>query len=549
MGRFLASLSRRGGRQAAGLGLALLALTAAVYAGVGRLGFVFDDADYLLRNPSLRQGFTLGSLGWALTSTYAANWHPMTWVSHLLDVQLFGMNPAGHHAVSAALHAVNAALLFGVLRALTGSTWRSWLVAALFAVHPLRVESVAWVSERKDVLSLLFGVLTVAAYRRYAAAPGRGRYLAVAGLFVLGLASKPMLVTLPFVLLLLDYWPLGRLLPAGPTAPDRIPIRALSRLAVEKVPLLCLSLASCMVTYAAQASGGALLPGQSPPLGARAANAAVATVRYLGLTLWPADLAAFYPYPLSGYPVGVALGAAALLVAVSVACIAVWRAYPSLIVGWLWFLGTLVPVVGIVQVGRQALADRYTYLPHVGLALLLVWGNAAVAGRNRARPLLVLGCGSVVALLALLAGRQVAVWRDDLTLTAHAVAVTQGNSFMYYNLGVALSAAGRPDEAIAAYREALRISPVEPDANYNLAVTLGKRGDQDAAIEQYLLALRLDPDNASAHNNLGSLLYRRGRRDEAIEHFRRALALRPDHAPTRENLRRALEGQSPAALR
>jgi len=543
MGRLDASLSRRGDRLAVGLGLVLIVLTAVVYAGVGRLGFVFDDTEYILRNQTLQQGLTLGSLGWALTAMYAANWHPLTWVSHLLDYQLFGLNPAGHHAISAVLHAINVALLFAVLRRLTGSTWRSWFVAALFAVHPLRVESVAWVSERKDVLSLFFGLLTVGAYRRYTAAPGKKRYLVFASLFALGLLSKPMLVTFPFVLLLLDYWPLGRLQPAGSTTPGGISARALFRLAREKAPLLLLSLASCAVTYAAQAAGGALIPGLSPPIGARVANALVSGARYLGMTGWPVDLAAFYPYPLSGHPAWQVAASAALLVSVTALCVAVRRSAPALVVGWLWFLGTLIPVIGLVQVGRQALADRYTYLPHAGLLLLVVWGSAALARKARAAVPLALAGGVAIVALCALAQRQVDTWRDEFSLAGHAVSVTRGNSFMHYNLGVALSAAGRTDEAIAAYREALRIFSAEPDAHYNLAVLLSKRGEQVEAILNYLRALKVQPNDASAHNNLGSLLYRQGRTVEAIDHFRQAVALKPDDAAFRANLQLALDWQ------
>jgi hypothetical protein len=459
----------------------------------------------------------------------------------MADVELFALRPAGHHASSMLLHLANGILLFGVLRKMTGNTWRSALVAALFLVHPLHVESVAWVSERKDVLSAFFGILTLWAYLRYAERPGVVRYLAVALGLAVGLMAKPMLVTLPLAFLLLDYWPLGRVLRrAG--GPAGAPV---GQLCLEKVPLLLLSAAAGAATYVAQSSGGSLFTGNSFPLSARAANAVIAYVRYLGKTLWPRNLSPWYPLPTDGYPLWEVCAAGALLVFLST--VVIWQLCrrPYLGIGWFWYLGTLVPVIGIVQVGLQAMADRYTYFPHVGLFVALVWGSAEVVGRRPGRRAVAAVAGAAVLVgLAFVTWRQVPHWRDETSLYGRAVAAVPGNWFMIYNLGTALEKQGHLKEAAARYEEVLRLRPSHADAHFNLGVILGNLGQSEASISHYRAALHIRPDDADTHNNLAAALLARGQLEEAATQFREALRLRPDHPQARMGIRRAL-AQSP----
>jgi tetratricopeptide (TPR) repeat protein len=486
----------------------------------------YDDPQYVTDNPHVRAGLSAESARWAFTTTEACNWHPLTWLSLQLDYELFGLRPWGYHLTNVLLHIANTLLLFLVFRRMTGAVWRSAVVAGLFGLHPLHVESVAWVAERKDVLSTFFGLLALAAYLGYVRRPGVLRYLPVLLALALSLMAKPMLVTLPAVLLLLDYWPLGRLRPRGEAAP-------VSRALVlgEKVPLLALAAASCVMTVYAQAQGGAVEALEKLPLGLRCANAVVSYVRYLGMALWPGGLAGFYPHPRQALPAAQVAAAAALLAGLTALALAAARRRPYLAVGWLWYLGTLVPVIGLVQVGPQALADRYTYVPLIGLFLALVWGGAdLLEGLRCPRGL---SAGVAAALLgACLLGtwRQAGLWHDSGTLWRHALAVNPDNYLAHDALGAYLWKRGERTEALAHCAEAVRLNPDFADARFNLSVALAARGQADEAVEQVRQAVRLKPRHAPAQHNLGVALWARGALDEAAEHLAAAVAVDPTYA-------------------
>ncbi len=466
-----------------------------------------------------------------------ANWHPLTWLSHMLDCQMFGLNrPGGHHLTNVLLHATSAVLLFLVLRAMTGDLWPSAFAAGLFAVHPLHVESVAWVSERKDVLSGLFFMLTIAAYVGYVRHPfSLLRYLLVTVLFALGLMSKPMLVTLPFVLLLLDYWPLRRMISA------EIASRRFLLLLWEKTPWLAMSAASCVVTQFAQQKDESLVPLEFCPFAWRVANAVVSYATYLVDSFCPVGLAALYPHPLNTLPVWKVAGSVLLLAAVTVVTYAWRRKCLYLIVGWLWFVGMLVPVIGLVQVGRQAMADRYTYLPLIGLAVALAWGadRALEMSLHRRR-----ACRMVALLFALvltaIAWRQTRFWKDSETLWARAVACTSRNWLAHNNLGVILDQRGRVREAIVQFQEAEEIRPGFAESHYNLAKALADGGQVEAAIAEYQKTLDIKPDHADARLNLGIALEKHGQFREAVVEYEKALVIKPDFAEAHNSLGIAL---------
>jgi Flp pilus assembly protein TadD len=532
----------------------------------------YDDFEYVVHNSRVRGGLTWPGIQWTFTSTHASNWHPLTWLSHMLDVQLFGLKPAGHHFTNLLLHALNTMLLFLLLRTMTGAMWRSAIAAALFALHPLHVESVAWVAERKDLLSTFFLFLTLQAYAGYAKQPGLKKYLSVMGLFVLGLMAKPMLVTLPFVLLLLDYWPLNRLDMDGTSREQRISV--FTRLVREKIPLFLLSALSSAMTLFAQT--GAIWNLAEIPLPARLGNALISYVKYLWLTLWPMNLAVIYPYPASikGSEILLAL---AVLIIISAGVFLAAKKHRYLPVGWLWYLGTLVPVIGIVQVGSQAMADRYTYIPLIGIFILLVWGGHDLFVRLKwnARAAELTAAGLIV-LLMLLSLRQVGYWKDGATLFRHTIGVTAENHIAHNNLGIALAHQGKKDGAAVHFREALRISPAyadalynlalhcqkegkvdeaivhyrqlirvrpSPDAMNNLAVALMSRGRFDEAAGQLLKILQEDPGNARASNNYGVILLQRGDADSAGKFFERALRLDPGYENARSNLELATKAK------
>lgn len=502
----------------------------------------YDDDQYVYENPQVARGLTKAGAVWAFTHRYSNNWHPLTWLSHMADCELFGLKPGGHHLTNVALHSVNAVLLFLLLRKLTGAQWRAAFVAAVFALHPLRVESVAWIAERKDVLSGCFFLLTLFAYAKYVETsrlrgpPARGWYAITLATFACGLMSKPMLVTLPGVLLLLDFWPLQR---AG-----SLSFAVCRPLILEKIPLLALSVASCLATLVAQREAVASF--MTLPLGTRLANAVATVGVYLWQLIWPTKLAAFYPYPDSaGLTFQAAIGLA-LLLGISVLA---WRQRgrrPWLLFGWLWYLGMLLPVIGVVQVGEQAHADRYTYLPQLGLVLALVWVVGEWAARAPQRVVIsrVSGCLFLVA-LGLGTMAQTRHWRDSRSLWERALAVTKNNSLAHNNLGHVLIGEGKALEAVAQFREALRIEPRRVEAENNLGTVFMDLGRATEAMGHFERALQLKPDYAEANNNYATLLAAASRSAEAVEHFERALRSRPDYPEVHFNLGnlRASQGQ------
>jgi protein O-mannosyl-transferase len=510
----------------------LVLAVALVFGRTVQYGFVnFDDNKYVYENPRVTQGFSGESVAWAFSSFDACNWHPVTWLSHLLDCQLYGSQCAGgHHLTNVLLHAAVAVLLFLMLLRMTGDLWPSAFAAAAFAVHPLRVESVAWVAERKDLLCGLFFMLTLWAYLAYVRRPfSLARYILVAALFALGLMSKPMLVTLPLVLLLLDHWPLGRQLPWW-------------RLAVEKLPLLALSAASCAVTSLAQHTALADLEVVTPFL--RISNALVSYVAYIGQFFYPTGLAVFYPYPYDSYPIWKVAGALLFLAGISVGVLTQWRRRPYLPVGWFWYLGMLVPVIGVVQVGSQSMADRYTYLPQIGLAVAIAWGAAEFTGdRKERRWACTAASVAVVAALMACAWRQTAYWSDNVTLWNRASACTADNLYAHNNIGMVLAKCNRVDDAIDHYRKALEIDPRSAITHDNLGNALARQGKIEDAVAEIRLSLLYQPDNAKAHNNLGNLLAHLGQTAAAIDEYQKALELTPDFFEAHNNLGVALAGQ------
>ena len=580
----------------------LIVATLLAYWPVYRAGFTnFDDPVYVTNNPKVFHGLTSAGLVWAFTAMHGSNWHPLTWLSHMLDCQVFGANACGPHLVNVALHVGNTLLLFALWRRMTGAVWRSAFVAVLFALHPLHVESVAWISERKDVLSTFFGLLALSAYTRYAGksvvssqwsvvssqasgtpasdnGPGTMRhalryYLLSLFFFALGLMSKPMLVTLPFVMLLLDYWPLGRF--ELKTQNSRL--KTLLPLLREKLPFFGLAVLSSAVTYWAQKTGGAVVTMQKVPLSDRLANASVSYLVYLIKTFWPAKLAAFYPFGPE-LPLAEIVLVTVSLIGLTVLAVATGRRAPFFLTGWLWFAGTLVPVIGLVQVGSQAMADRYTYIPLVGLFVALVWGLADATARWRFQRL-ALGLGGAVILTACMMCTQVQVkyWENSITLFSHAIQVTEDNGLAQHNLGHALSlrgnqregiahfdetirlqpgfaqayfnrgnaygAQGLVDQAIADYREAIRYKPDYEQAYCHLAKGLALQNKLDEAKTNFLAALRCKPDYAEAHTKLGNVLLLQGAANEALLHLREAVRIEPDYDEGQYYLAAALARQ------
>ena len=529
--------------------LALIALNVFIYASVWHYEFIdYDDPAYVPKNPAVAGGLTLQAVKWAFTSGSTGNWFPLTWMSHMLDVQIYGMNAGGHHLTNALLHIASTLLLFELFCRMTGALGRSAFVAALFAVHPLHVGSVAWVAERKDVLSTLFWMLTIWAYVGYTKQPRLGRYCCVLGLFALGLMSKPMVVTLPFVLLLLDIWPLRRVWPpAGPLYRDELsPSTAQPstwfRLSLEKLPLLILAVASSIVTLSVQQQAGAVAGLDKFPLGHRVMNALVSYVVYIRKMLWPARLAPFYPSARSLVGWWVA-GAIFVLAAISVAVIRGARQRPYLAVGWLWYLGTLLPVIGLIQVGTQAMADRYTYVPLIGLFLIAAWGAPELLSGLGCRTIVLPAAGLVILACALTARSQVKYWHDSTTLWRHALEVTEGNYLAHNNLGVSLADQGELDEAVSHYLEALRSKPDYVLAHNNLGIALAAQGKLEAAIAHYREALRFQSDYVGAATNLGNALEVQGKHEEAIAQYSAALRLQPDFVLAHSGAASALEAE------
>jgi tetratricopeptide (TPR) repeat protein len=537
----------------------------------------FDDPDYVTANAHVQRGLTWETVPWAFRSTAACNWHPLTWLSHMLDVQLFGLQPWGHHLTSILLHAMNTVLVFLVFKRMTGSVWRSCFVAAVFGLHPLHVESVAWISERKDVLSTFFWMLTLWAYAQYArgrtarnpvgaaevgptklgptgAIPkcsGTGSYVLALVFFALGLMSKPMLVTLPFVLLLLDYWPLREFksLELKSSDPKELAINSSTHnsklsnflcLTAEKIPFFLLAAVVSGITYVVQKQSGSVTSGL--PFVDRVENAVVSYCRYLGKLFCPVDLAVYYPYP-DRWPATIVCSACLVLLVVSVFAIALRRNHPYLLVGWFWFIGTLAPVIGLVQVGLQAMADRYTYVPSLGIFMMLAWGIHDLSSRWRGKLLKpALAAALVVPLCIVLSRHQIGYWKDSETLFRRAIAVTKDNYLAYDNLGTALTAKGKLDEAVGEYQEALRIKPDFAEAHNNLGSCLAKKGELAEAIDQFVQALKLNPGFAEAHFNLAAALGDAGRIQDAIAQYQEAIRLKPDFTDARYNLGNVLSG-------
>ncbi|MHC4184791.1 MAG: glycosyltransferase family 39 protein [Planctomycetota bacterium] len=497
--------------------VALALSTLAVYWQVHDYGFVnFDDPDYVRKNPKVQSGITLDGIKWAFTTGHAANWHPLTWLSHMLDCQLFGASPGWHHLTNLLLHIANTLLLFAVLKRMTGTLWRSAFVAALFALHPCHVESVAWISERKDVLSTLFWMLTMAAYVRYVNRPRVSSYLLVLLTFALGLMAKPMLVTLPFVLLLLDYWPLGRFQDRPPVehAPQPgarmlghlLPKRTFYLLLLEKIPFLVVTAASSVITFIVQRQIGAVATARQFPLISRIANTFASYLMYIRKMFWPSPLAMFYPYPPKADLMLQAAVAIPVLVSISLVVLYLMRSRKYLLTGWLWYLGTLVPVIGLLQVGDQAYADRYTYIPFIGLFIIIAWAVPDVLAKWRFRKT-AFAVAAAVILLALSVATyfQQSCWRDTITLCEHAIKVTRDNYKAHFSMMAVLLDQGKVKETIAHGREAVRIRPNYEKALGGLAAALARQGETEEAIMYYTRALLLKPDLVFCVNNLAMI--------------------------------------------
>jgi protein O-mannosyl-transferase len=580
--------------------LFLVGISLAVFGKTIRYQFVnFDDDLYVYNTPAIQSGLTLKGIAAAFTSPHAHNWHPLTTLSHMLDCQLYGLNAGGHHATNVILHTIAVLLLFWVLQRMTGATWRSALVAALFAVHPLHVESVAWVSERKDILSAVFFFLMLHSYSRYAHAPSIMRYLMVAVLFAAGLMSKPMLVSAPIILLLLDYWPLRRFeQPSLLRAKSKVTEsdnqrRKIRRLYLEKIPLFVLSAVACVLTFVLQKrTAGAIPP---LPFLWRVENAFVSYVIYIWKTLWPARLAVFYPHPNDTLALWEVILAVLLLLAITAAAIVFRRQRPYLLTGWFWYLVMLIPVIGIVQVGEQGRADRYTYLPHIGLFVAVVWFavDMVTVGRSKRRVAVTTAAAVLIILaLAWAAFVQTSYWRNSEVLWTHALAVTSDNdvahnnlgylcndrgeldkaishfesaarirsakrdphydlasAFVQMNLGDALAGKGRSDEAMLHYDEAIRLQPNYGDAYYNRGAVLFAKGRTNEAIADWEKDLEMHPNDADAHTSLGNALLQKGALREAIAHYVTALDLAPEDPHSRNNLAWVLATASDSSIR
>ncbi|VAX05601.1 Tetratricopeptide TPR_2 repeat protein [hydrothermal vent metagenome] len=586
--------------------LSLIIVTGMVYWQVGQFEFLdWDDELYVTDNKNVQAGLTVKSIGWAFTTLHATNWHPLTWLSHMLDVQLFGLDSGWHHITNVIFHIASSLLLFLLLRRMTGGLWQSAFVAAMFALHPLHVESVAWVAERKDVLSAFFGMLTLYSYALYSERPGISRYLLVVLCFVLGLMSKPMLVTLPFLLLMLDYWPLRRF--SG---------RPLRHLIYEKIPLLMLTIASCVITYIAQSRGGAVtdtsgvsVHGEGHAvtfyigMGERISNALVSYISYLGKTFYPQELIFFYPFRdiVPGWQVA---ASGLLIVILSALAVLLIKRAPYLFVGWFWFVGTLVPVIGLVQVGWQSMADRYTYIPLIGIFIIIAWGVPDLLGHwKRSKAVLTAAMVVTVLVSMVLTSQQVAHWRNRMALYEHALKIAPEVGFVQFKVGSALVEQGRLEESQKYFREALRLQPYNIRARYNLGLALfqqnkfklaieqfselirifpsfepaqrrlnmaqamlnrieaqavsnnpvmmhmqqgmalEKQGRFDVAVEAYKQALQQDQELVGAHQRLGLIFHQLRRIDEAVYHYSALVRLQPKSAGAHYNLGLALVDQ------
>jgi len=527
--------------------LGLVIATLVVYGQVRHHDFIsFDDPLYVTDNRYVRDGLTFEGIVWSFSfadkeKTY---WHPLTWLSHMLDCHLYGLTPGMHHRTNLILHLANTLLLFLVLRQLTGALWKSAFVAALFALHPINVDSVAWIAQRKNLLSTGFWMLTILAYVNYIKQPKLLKYLITLAIFCLGLMTKPMLVSLPFVLLLIDYWPLGRF--------DFKGLRPFFHLVLEKMPFFILSAFSIIMSSLSVKTFGTMASIESIPMTLRFENALVSYIKYIGNMLWPHNLAIFYPYP-QVVPVWQAIGAAVGIAGITISVLLVIRAKPYLGVGWMWYLGTLFPAMGLAQVGLwPAMADRFAYIPLIGLFIMAAWGIPAVVpdSRYKDKGLAIISV-FLLSILMVSTWVQTKYWKESLTLYQHAIEVTQNNDAMHYNLGVIFAEQGRFTQAISHYSKALQITPNFSQAHNNLGAAYLKLGRTAEAFRHYREALQIDPDFAEAHSNLGNILTEEGRTAEAIRHYREALRIDPDFAEVHYNLGNALakEGRSEDAIR
>jgi len=521
--------------------LTLAAVTLAVYLQtVNHLFIQIDDDVYVTSNPHVTTGITIKNIAWAFASVEATNWHPVTWLSHMMDVQLYGMNPGGHHLTNVLIHTITSVLLLLLLLRLTGALWQSSFVAALFALHPLHVESVAWVAERKDVLSGLFWIITIFFYVNYTERRNLHWYLLALFSFLVGLMCKPMLVTLPVIMLLLDFWPLERhhFRKEGGTVGQAEKLSLLMR---EKIPFFFAALLSGIITIYAQHAGGATQSLVVVPLVLRMQNALVGYVKYIGKTLWPHDLAAFYPYAFS-IPLWQTAIALLILLVISAAVIRLLNQKPYLALGWFWFIITLLPVIGLIQVGNQSMADRYSYIPLIGLFIMVGWGIPDLM-RSVPQGKLILAAASMAVIVAssLLTWKQVGYWRDDLALSRHSLAVTTGNDFMHNVLGMALYRKGEPDSAINEFVKALLINPTNYIAHNNLGMVLEKKGDLYGAIQHYHDSLKINPLDDVAHTNLGIIFAQKGDMNAAINEFKKVVQNNPNSIKGISNLAMALD--------
>jgi protein O-mannosyl-transferase len=514
---------------------ALVAITFAVFGQTLGHEFVnYDDPVYVSENPRIHAGLNGQSVAWAFTHSHSHNWHPLTTMSHMLDWQMFGAKAGLHHLLNVFLHSANAVLLFLLLQQLTSSMWRSAFVAGVFAIHPLHVESVAWIAERKDVLSGFFFFLTLFAYVAYTRKPNIGRYLTMSILLACGLMSKPMLVTMPAILLLLDYWPLNRFEESSVT-----------KLIIEKIPLLVLSIGSAAATLIAQR--GDIVQIAHLPLSWRATNAVSVYLIYIWQMIWPAKLATIYPHP-GPLPIWQTAGAAALLALITIAVVVLRKRRPYLVTGWFWYLIMLVPVIGLVQVGSQAHADRYTYLPQIGLYIAITW--AVVESFPYRREVLAATGSIVIALFAWRAAIQTSYWHDTERLWNHTFAVTGRNDIAHFNFGEFLLTRHRLDEAIAEFQTPLASNPLDPDVNFQLGSALMEKGEFESAARHFENTLKAQPDNPEAETNLGNVLLSSGQIDAAVEHYRNVVRLQPNSALAHYNLGVGLHrlGQLPEAI-
>ncbi len=504
--------------------LALALSTIAVYWQVRNFGFInFDDNFYVYENPHVVNGLTVGNVIWAFTTGHASNWHPITWLSLMLDCQLFGLNPGLMHLENVLLHIVNTLLLFAVFKRMTGSLWPAAFVAAAFAIHPMHVESVAWIAERKDVLSAFFWLLTLAVYIRYVERPSVFRYTATLTIFTIGLMAKPMLVTLPLILLLLDYWPLQR--------------KISRHLLVEKIPFFILSAISSVITFLVQNRGGSVSDIDTLPYKYRIANAFLSYARYIGKLFRPSNLAVFYPFDAHRFPLWQIVLCALFLVVISAVVLRLRKNYGCLPTGWFWFLGTLIPVIGLVQAGPQSYADRYTYIPYIGLFIMIAWSLPQILAKLPHRKIvLAISMLTALTVIGISAHKQTTYWNNSFTLFSHALEATNNNYLAHNCLGQELYRQAKFAPAIEHFNKALQIKPNYTNAIISLGCVSTDRGDLKQAIDYFQKALNLKPDSADAHTNLGIALQKYGRFNDAIIHIRRSLQIEPDNPVTMNNL-------------